>query len=273
MGRGLAEGLPEETSSRWSRFLQTLRELYFGFSPMSRRFRFGLLIFDVITITYFVVTTITGTAAAFQVIDVVIGILLSIDLLARTVAMRRSLLQLRSAMFYVDLVVIVSLFGSVFFAQDLALARVLRMLRVLRSYRLVVDLRRDSPWFRRREEVIEAALNLVVFVFITTSLVFVIERPVNDEINTFVDALYYTVATLTTTGFGDITVTDTTGRALTIVIMVVGVGLFLRLVQAIFRPAKVTYECPRCGLAKHDLDAVHCKHCGEVVNIPTEGAV
>ena len=32
------------------------------------------------------------------------------------------------------------------------------------------------------------------------------------------------------------------------------------------------YECPECGLSRHDPDAVHCKHCGAVVNIPTEGA-
>ncbi|UOM36087.1 potassium channel family protein [Acuticoccus sp. I52.16.1] len=258
--------------SRWARFLQTLRELYFGFSSASRRFRLTMLTFDVVTISYFVVTTVTGTADWFPYVDVAIGVVLTLDLAARTLAMRRSLLQLRSVMFYVDLLVIIALFGSLV-AQDLALARVLRLLRVLRSYRLVVDLRRDSQWFRRHEELVEAALNLTVFLFITTSLVFVIERPVNDQINTFVDALYYTIATLTTTGFGDITVSDTWGRVLTIVIMVFGVGLFLRLVQTIFRPNKVAYECPTCGLAKHDLDAVHCKHCGEVVNIPTEGAV
>ncbi len=272
MGQGLGEGLPAQKDTRWGRLLQTLRELYFGFSEASRRFRLVLLTFDVVTIGYFVVTIVTGTATQFFFVDLVIGILLTLDLAARTLAMRRSLLQLRSPMFYMDLLVIVSVFGALV-AQDLALARVLRLLRVLRSYRLVVDLRRDSKWFRRHEELVEAALNLTVFLFITTSLVFVIERPVNDQINTFVDALYYTISTLTTTGFGDITVSDTLGRALTIIIMVFGVGLFLRLVQTIFRPNKVVFECPTCGLEKHDLDAVHCKHCGEVINIPTEGAV
>jgi voltage-gated potassium channel len=39
----------------------------------------------------------------------------------------------------------------------------------------------------------------------------------------------------------------------------------------LFRPTKVRYECPKCGLSLHDADAVHCKHCGEVVHIDTEG--
>ena len=61
------------------------------------------------------------------------------------------------------------------------------------------------------------------------------------------------------------------GRLLAVVIMFVGVGLFLRLLQAIFRPSKVRFECPDCGLLIHDVDAVHCKHCGRVLHIPDEG--
>jgi voltage-gated potassium channel len=58
---------------------------------------------------------------------------------------------------------------------------------------------------------------------------------------------------------------------LAVVIMVAGVGLFLRLLQAVFRPNKVRFECSDCGLLVHDADAVHCKHCGRVLHIETEG--
>jgi len=53
----------------------------------------------------------------------------------------------------------------------------------------------------------------------------------------------------------------------------VGVALFFRLAQAVFRPAKVRYTCPSCGLNRHEPDAVHCKHCGQTINIATEGEV
>jgi voltage-gated potassium channel len=39
----------------------------------------------------------------------------------------------------------------------------------------------------------------------------------------------------------------------------------------LFRPTKVRHECPTCGLSLHDADAIHCKHCGEVIHIDTEG--
>jgi voltage-gated potassium channel len=61
------------------------------------------------------------------------------------------------------------------------------------------------------------------------------------------------------------------GRLLSIIIMIVGVALFIRVVQTLFRPNKVRYECPRCGLIRHELDAVHCKHCGKELHIRTEG--
>ena len=53
--------------------------------------------------------------------------------------------------------------------------------------------------------------------------------------------------------------------------MIFGVTLFLRLAQVLFRPNKVRYPCDDCGLLLHDPDAVHCKHCGAPVRIPTEG--
>ena len=116
-----------------------------------------------------------------------------------------------------------------------------------------------------------SAVNLVVFMLVMTALVFETQVGRNPEINNYADALYFTVTTLTTTGFGDITLEGTGGRLLAVLIMIFGVSLFLRLAQTVFRPSKVRFQCPECGLSRHDADAVHCKHCGVVVNIPDEG--
>ena len=45
---------------------------------------------------------------------------------------------------------------------------------------------------------------------------------------------------------------------------------FLRLAQTLFRPAKVRFERPNCSLMRHEPDAVHCKACGVVLQIPDE---
>ena len=78
-------------------------------------------------------------------------------------------------------------------------------------------------------------------------------------------------AMVTTTGFGDITLTGSLGRMISVVVMICGVTLFLRLAQVLFRPVKVRETCRKCGLSLHDADAVHCKHCGATIHIETEG--
>jgi voltage-gated potassium channel len=150
--------------------------------------------------------------------------------------------------------------------------RALRTLRLLRAYETLARLRQDFPVFRRNEEVFLAATNLAVFLFVMSGVVYETQHRTNPHIVHYADALYFTVTALTTTGFGDITLPGTAGRLLSVAIMIFGVTLFLRLAQTLFRPAKVRFECPACGLLRHDPDAVHCKACGAVLHIPEEGA-
>ena len=163
----------------------------------------------------------------------------------------------------IDLVVIASLFVSAL-GGNLGFLRVLRTVRLLRSYNVLGRLKKLSPAVRRNEEVILAALDLAVFVLMISSLVFVTQHGVNPKIEDFLDALYFTVAALSTTGFGDVTlIGSTSGELLSIAMMIVGITLFFRLAQAVFRPGgKVLHPCPQCGLQRHEPDAVHCKACG-----------
>ncbi len=104
-----------------------------------------------------------------------------------------------------------------------------------------------------------------------TGIVYETQHRANPNITNYADALYFTVTALTTTGFGDITLPGTTGRLITIVIMIFGVTLFLNLAKVLFSPSKVRFSCPDCGLQRHDRDAVHCKACGKLLSIPDEG--
>ena len=249
---------------------ENIRRLYFGADARARRFRYGLIGFDVATIAVFLVSPLGGHQDWMIALDLVIGTLLSIEFAARLYAQRTPLRHLLSFTTAADLIVIFSLLLPVFL-ENLAFLRIARALRLLRSYHLLRDLRADSVWFRQHEDIVQRTVNLGVFIFIVTSVVYVTQHSINPQIGNYVDALYFTITTLTTTGFGDITLTGPGGRILAVIIMVVGVGLFLRLLQAIFRPNKVRYECPDCALLLHDADAVHCKHCGLVLPIRDEG--
>lgn len=249
-----------------------LQELYFGEDAASRRFRYGLIVFDLVTVGVFLLSSVAREQWWLPVVDIVLAILLSIDLAARLYAEDNTRKQLMSFVTVADVAVIISLMLPAFL-ENLAFLRVARALRLLRSYHLLRDLRTNSEWFRLHEDIIQRTVNLSVFIFIVSSAVYVTQNGINPQISNYVDALYFTITTLTTTGFGDITLQGPGGRLLAIVIMVVGVGLFLRLLQAVFKPNKVRFECPDCGLLVHETDAVHCKHCGRVLHIQTEGSV
>ena len=149
--------------------------------------------------------------------------------------------------------------------------RVLRTLRILRTYTMLNEMKGRHGPFHHAEEVVLAVANLLVFIFIMTAIVYETQHRTNEEISNYADALYFTVTALTTTGFGDITLPGTSGRMISVLIMIFGVTLFLRLAQVLFRPNKVRHPCPTCGLQRHDPDAVHCKACGNILNIPDEG--
>jgi voltage-gated potassium channel len=249
---------------------ERLQRLYFGDDEGARRFRYGLVVFDVTTLLVFLVSSFASDAPWMIAVDLVMAVLLSAEFAARLFAEPNRRQLLLSFTTVADLVVILSLLLAAF-AENLAFLRIVRALRLLRSYHLLRDLRRESAWFRLHEDIIQRTVNLGVFIFIVTSVVYVTQHVMNPMIANYVDALYFTITTLTTTGFGDITLQGVGGRLLAVVIMFVGVGLFLRLLQAIFRPYKVRFECPDCRLLLHDIDAVHCKHCGRVLPIPDEG--
>nr|WP_218139810.1 ion transporter [Loktanella fryxellensis] len=249
-----------------------LRELYHGPSDRAVAFRYGLLIFDLVTIVFVIATSFFALSTTIIAVDLVIGLVILIDFTIRFVLEQNKRSWLRRPGTWADIVATIS-FLAPLLGYSLGFLRVLRTLRLLRSYELLSRLRIDFPWFRAREDLILAVTNLMVFLFIMTGLIYATQVRINPEIRNYADALYFTVATLTTTGFGDITLDTTGGRMLSVVVMIVGVSLFLNLLKVLFRPPKVRQECPTCGLQLHDSDAVHCKHCGGPMHIDTEGAI
>jgi voltage-gated potassium channel len=272
----LSPGQPQEQPTRpasprqLSGFRAILRKLYYGRGRTGHYFQVGLLLLDLAAIVYFLATTFIKQAAWIDTVDVVIGLVLILEFLGRMFAHRHPMQYLDNASALVDLAVILSLLAAPLI-ENLSFLRILRTVRLLRSYQVLGHLKREYLFIRRNEEVLTSALNILVFMIMVSAIVYVSQVDRNPGINNFVDALYFTVTTLTTTGYGDILLQGVDGRLLAVGIMIVGISLFLRLVQAVFRPGgKVRFPCPQCGLLRHDYDAVHCKACGHLLAIPND---
>jgi voltage-gated potassium channel len=246
-----------------------LRFLYEADDQTAYRFRYGLLVFDAATILFIVASSFAARTPLLEAMDVLFGLAILADFSARLFISRTRLRDLLQPATWADIIAIVS-FLAPLAGEAAGFLRVLRTLRLLHTYQVLARLRADSAWFRRNEEVTITIVHLAIFLFVMTALVYETQHWSNPEIKNYIDALYFTVTALTTTGFGDITLHGTTGRLISVVIMIFGVTLFLRLVRALLQPSKVRFACPTCGLQRHDFDAVHCKACGTTLNIPDE---
>jgi voltage-gated potassium channel len=250
---------------------QFIDDLYNGKGKGPDRFRWGLLTFDILTLIYFITASFYHHVNEFHSLEEVIGILYLLEFSARIYISQQRIKDVFNPVGLADLIVIVSLLVPTL-AENYLFLRVIRSLRLLRSYHVLKTLRKQSQYVRLHEDIIFSVVNLFVFIFVITAVVYVFQVETNPAITDYVDALYFTVTALTTTGFGDITLIGTSGHLLAVLIMIFGISLFLRLIQTIFRPGKIRFECPSCGLTRHETDAVHCKHCGVVLHIKTSGS-
>ena len=80
-------------------------------------------------------------------------------------------------------------------------------------------------------------------------------------------SIYWTIVTITTVGYGDISPATPLGQALASVIMLLGYAIVavptgivtVELARGRDEPRP---PCGGCGLTGHDADAVYCKRCG-----------
>ena len=247
-----------------------LRFLYHGSSATAVRFRLAVIVIDIAIIAFFIAAPILKEhGRTFFILDYAIAALLAVDLAARITAYSDWKDWFKRPINWLDLLVLGTLLLPSW-ALNFGFLRILRLWTLLNSdlFWRTIGHRFDDT---RVEEITRALSALVTFVFVVTGFVYTVFRGHHDGINGYVDALYFTVATLTTTGFGDITLPGVWGRLLSIAVMLVGITLFVRLGQTLIKPHKVRHDCPTCGLRKHDPDAVHCKACGEILCIPDEG--
>ena len=251
---------------RLARLRAQLHGLYFGDGPTAIRFRIGVLVVDFLTIAFFIAAPLIRDTHVFYGLDYAIAAILALELAARWLASPDLKRWFLHPIVWIDLLVLVTLLAPQL-VFNLGFLRILRLWSLLHSeffWRTVAHRYDDTRW----EELTKTAATLVTFIFVITGLVYTSYARVHPGINGYVDALYFTVATLTTTGFGDITLPGPWGKLLSIVTMIVGITLFLRLAQTLFRPYKVKFPCQICGLQRHEPDAVHCKACGAQLNIP-----
>jgi voltage-gated potassium channel len=150
--------------------------------------------------------------------------------------------------------------------QYIRMFRWFRILRLIRFINLKIYFLRISS----EDGVIFARILFTLFtiIFVYSGLIYQVEHPVNTEaFETFLDAFYFSVVTMTTVGFGDVTPISEVGRLLTVLMILTGIAVIPwqlgDLIKQLLKTAnEVEKACSGCGLPFHDKDAQFCKICG-----------
>lgn len=130
----------------------------------------------------------------------------------------------------IDLLAIAPFFLEVFLHHliDLRFLRVFRLLRLLKLSRYTGATQSLSKVIAREWPVIAAStFIMLLLVVMTASLGFLFEHEAQpDKFENIPQAIYWAVITLASVGYGDISPITPAGRAMTIVLSLIGIGIF-----------------------------------------------
>jgi voltage-gated potassium channel len=156
---------------------------------------------------------------------------------------------------------------------NLIYLKALRTLRILRFLRYLAD---EEFFFgtltKMGLQVVRVVYTLITLIFISSAAIYECENLLRGgNIATYFDAVYFTVITLSTVGYGDYTPLTHAGRFVTVVMIFSGVifipwqaGKLMRIILVLSEDKREVH-CKKCGLTRHDQDAVHCKMCGDEI--------
>lgn len=163
------------------------------------------------------------------------------------------------AMSLIDLVAILP-FYLPFCGADLRTLRVLRLLRIFRvmkvaRYYTSLNLIRDV--FRsRKEELVLTSTLMGLLLVISSSVLYYCENSIQpDTFSSIPATMWWSIATLTTVGYGDIYPVTALGKFFASIIAVLGIGMFALptgilgagFIEALQKKKSGAPKCPHCG--------------------------
>ena len=207
-------------------------------------------------------------------IEKIIVFFFIIEYAARLYGAHNRIQQIFDVYSIIDLVAILPTIAIIIFPYNLNFIKLLRIIRVLRIFRFL-RFTADPEFFfgsitHQVLRVVKLFLTIFIIFFISSGFFYYLESNTNMLVNNFGDAFYFTVVTLTTVGYGDITPVTQAGRMVTLFMIMAGIifipwHLSQIVKEWIYMADKSDVICQGCGLRYHDRDASHCKSCGHVI--------
>lgn len=201
-------------------------------------------------------------------------ILFTIEYIFRLYSVGRPMLYARSFYGIVDLLAILPTYFSLLLpgSQYFLVIRLLRVLRIFRVLKLVQYMGEAKLLMAAlkasRRKIVVFLFAVLTLVIIFGSLMYFIESK-ESGFTSIPRSIYWSIVTLTTVGYGDISPKTGIGQFLAAMIMILGyaiiaipTGIVTVEMAGAFSRKISTQACPECSAEGHDTDAEYCKYCG-----------
>lgn len=219
-------------------------------------------------------------ADAFNAIEWVFTFFFTVEYLLRLYCVFRPLKYAVSFFGIVDLLAVLPSYLALFLptAQYFLIIRAFRLIRIFRIFKMAHFISEGDiiiQALRASRAKITVFLTFVtLLVIIIGALMYLIEGGSNERFSSIPRGVYWSVVTLTTVGYGDITPTTDVGQFISAIVMILGYAIIAvptgivsaEFVQEAKKLRTNTQACRYCGLEGHANDAVYCKYCGEQLN-------
>ncbi|MEN9935292.1 MAG: hypothetical protein RLZZ387_1871 [Chloroflexota bacterium] len=272
----MTERKTEPAQEAWRRRLHTI--VFEADTPGGKAFDILLLISIITSVIVVMLDSVSSinerAGPLLAAIEWGFTVLFTAEYVLRLICVRRPLAYAGTFFGVIDLLAILPTYVSLLVpgTQYLLVVRVLRLLRIFRILKLAEYLHEGRTLGRAllaaRRKISVFLLTVVTLVIVIGALMYVIEGAASgfSDIPT---SIYWAVVTLTTVGYGDIAPQTPLGKAVAVIVMLLGYGIIavptgivtLELSRASGQPVS-TQVCANCGAEGHDADARYCKRCG-----------
>lgn len=256
-----------------------LNEVIFGTdTPTGRAFDVALICMIIASVIVLMFETAQPEGSpyrvALRVAEWVFTIIFTIEYMVRFYCSPKPFRYASSFYGTIDLLSIIPSYLSLMVpgANYLLIVRLFRVLRVFRILKLVRYLSEANVLIRSmlmaRRKIFLFFIAVLVLSTIFGSLMYVVEGPTHG-FSSIPKSIYWTIVTITTVGYGDITPQTPLGQIVASLAMLTGysiiavpTGIFTaELTQEILRE-KQKRQCSECSTVGHEQGANFCKQCG-----------
>lgn len=256
-----------------------LRTIIFGTdTPAGRYFDIALMACIVLSVGLVFLDTVEMFHREYgqliSVLEWIFTIIFTIEYGLRLYCATHPVLYARSFYGLVDLLSILPSFLALVFpaASFTLVIRVLRLFRIFRVLKLLRYLSEGNVLLRAMmqssRKVFLFFFSVSLIVMVLSAVMYVVEGPDNG-FSSIPKSVYWTIVTITTVGYGDITPKTGLGQAIAAFTMLIGYSIIA--IPTGILTAEISQEvgrhrdlrsCNQCHKTGHDLDAMYCSRCG-----------